>query len=99
MNTGHLDLLAFLNELRRGKLYYRLSQHRDDAIMVEVTVPGERWEVEFLGDGSVDVEVFRSDGEIRDGSALVAMLRQFSDADESSHGGAPMAAAVGGQPA
>jgi len=32
--------------------------------MATLTVPGERWEVEFLADGSVDVEHFVSDGQI-----------------------------------
>jgi hypothetical protein len=70
---------SFLNSLRDGKIFYRLSQHRDDAIMVEVTVPGERWEVEFLEDGSVDVEVFRSNGEIRNEVALEELLKQHGE--------------------
>ena len=79
MITQNARLLTFLNELRRGKIYYRLSQHRDDAIMVEVAVPGERWEVEFLDDGSVEAERFASDGTIRDASALDDILRKHSD--------------------
>ncbi len=47
--------------------------------MVEVTVPGERWEVEFLEDGSVDVEVFRSNGEIRNEVALEELLKQHGE--------------------
>ena len=73
------QLLAFLNQLRAGKIYYRLSQHREDAIMVEVAVPGERWEVEFLADGGVDVEVFASDGAIHDGSELPTLLARHTD--------------------
>ena len=80
MITQNAHLLSFLNELRRGKIYYRLSQHRDDAIMVEVAVPGERWEVEFLDDGSVEAEVFRSDGTIHDASVLDQVLKKHSDA-------------------
>lgn len=79
MITKNIQMLGFLNALRDGKIYYRLSQHRDDAIMVEVAVPGERWEVEFLEDGSVEAEVFRSDGTIHDESALDELLRRHSD--------------------
>jgi hypothetical protein len=50
-------------DLRAGKIHHRLDQYRDDAIMVEVAVPGERWEIEFLDDGTVEAEVFRSDGD------------------------------------
>jgi hypothetical protein len=86
MKTGSLDLLTFLNELRRVKIYYRLSQHRDDAIMVELAVPGERWEVEFLNDGTVDVEVFKSDGTIADVAALLPMLAKHGDPDADAAG-------------
>jgi hypothetical protein len=75
MKTGSLDLLTFLNELRRVKIYYRLSQHRDDAIMVELAVPGERWEVEFLNDGTVD-----------DVAALLPMLAKHGDPDADAAG-------------
>jgi len=79
MITQNTRLLTFLNDLRKGKIHYRLDQHRQDAIMVEVAVPGERWEVEFLDDGSVEAEVFRSDGSIHDASALDQLIRTHSD--------------------
>jgi hypothetical protein len=79
MITRNANLLSFLNDLRRGKIHYRLSQHRDDAIMVEVVVPGERWEVEFLDDGTVEAEAFRSDGSIRDASVLEQIIRSYAD--------------------
>jgi len=28
--------------------------------MVEIAVPGERWEVEFFEDGTVETEIFRA---------------------------------------
>jgi hypothetical protein len=79
MITQNARLLTFLNQLRRGRIQYRLDQHRDDAITVEIAVPGERWEVEFLDDGSVEAEVFRSDGTIHDSSALDELIRKHSD--------------------
>ena len=77
--TTNARLPSFLNELRNGKIHYRLDQHRTDAIMVEVAVPGERWEVEFLDDGAVDMEVFRSDGTIQDASALAELIARHAD--------------------
>jgi len=47
--------------------------------MVEVAVPGERWEVEFLKDGSVEVEIFRSDGQIHDVAMLQQLIEKHSD--------------------
>jgi hypothetical protein len=79
MITQNTRLLSFLNELRAGKIHYRLDQYRDDAIMVGVAVPGERWEIEFLDDGTVEAEVFRSDGAILDSSSLDELLRRHSD--------------------
>jgi len=32
--------------------------------MVQVALPGERWEVEFFEDREPEVEIFRSDGTI-----------------------------------
>lgn len=62
-------LLDFLNKLEENHIYYRLNKVRD-AIMVEVAIPGERWEVEFFPDGSIEVEKFVTTGEILDISAL-----------------------------
>lgn len=79
MITQNTRLLSFPNDLRKGKIHYRLDQHREDAIMVEVAVPGERWEVEFLDDGAVEAEVFRSDGTIHDSSALDELIQRHRD--------------------
>lgn len=59
---GIKELLQFLNRLEEHKIYYKLEKVRNEAIMVEVVVPGQRWEVEFMDDGTVEVEKFISDG-------------------------------------
>ena len=74
-----IALAALLRRLRDGGIHYRLDQHRDGAIMVEVAVPGERWEVEFLEDGSVEAERFRSDGTIHDATALDGLIARHAD--------------------
>ena len=79
MGARNVNVLSFLNDLRNAKIHYRLSQQGDDTITVEVAVPGERWEVEFLDDGAVEAEVFRGDGNIMDGSALGEILRKHGD--------------------
>ena len=55
-------LLRFLNRLSDARIPYTLRHSRFDAVMVEVTVPGERWEIDFLADGDVDVEIFKPSG-------------------------------------
>jgi len=79
MITQPANLLSFLNDLRAAKISYRLGHLRDEAILVEIAVPGERWEVEFFEDGIVEVEVFKSDGTIHDALALSQLLAEHSD--------------------
>ena len=77
-STVMRKLLEFLDRLEREKIWYRL-EHIRDAIMVETAVPGERWEIEFLEDGHVEVERFRSDGRISGDEMLETLFREFSD--------------------
>lgn len=58
------ELLKVIRNLKKENIFHRLSSYRDDAICLEVVVPGEHWEINFLSDGSVEVEIFESDGEI-----------------------------------
>ena len=48
-------------------------------MMVLVTVPGERWEVKFMGDGSIEVERFLSNGEICGEAALRELWTSYAD--------------------
>jgi hypothetical protein len=72
-------LATLLKQLEHGHIHYTLASHRDDAMMVCVTVPGERWEIEFWGDGSVEVERFISNGEVGGEEALSDLLTQYVD--------------------
>jgi len=71
-------LLDFLGKLAECKHPYRLACWREEAIMVEMAVPGERWEIEFFADGHVEVERFRSDGHIADESVLHELFTTFA---------------------
>ena len=46
-------LIVFLSELEERKIYYQLNKIRD-SILVEIAIPGQRWEVEFMTDGSIE---------------------------------------------
>lgn len=67
------DLLSFLTRLEAAKIRYTLEHNRGEAVMVLIAVPGERWEVEFMRDGSVEVERFISAGGI-EGKGLLDEL-------------------------
>ncbi len=47
--------------------------------MVQITVPGEYWEVEFHEDGSVGVEVFVSRNGVEGAETLDELFDRFSD--------------------
>jgi hypothetical protein len=80
MTSATIDsLLEFLTRLRAARIYYALSDHTEDAVMVEISVPGERWEVEFHQDGQIGVEVFASKGKIEDAKLLDDLFSRFSD--------------------
>jgi len=80
MSEHHFrKLTTFLKKLEQAHIHYTLASHREDAIMALVSVPGERWEIEFLGDGSVEVERFLSNGEICGEEALHELLHRYAD--------------------
>lgn len=72
------QLIEFLDELEIHNIYYYLNKVRD-SIMVEVAVPGQRWEVEFFADGNIEIEKFISDGTLFDKSELEHLFENFSD--------------------
>ena len=70
--------IDFLNELEDKKIHYTLVKYNEEYITVEISVPGERWEVEFSPD-DVRVEKFKSDGMLFDESELSDLFARFSD--------------------
>ena len=71
--TPLTHVLAFLERLDQAHIWYRL-EHVRDSLMVCVTVPGERWEIEFFADGQIEVERFLRSGPIADASSLDALF-------------------------
>ena len=67
-------LLDLLRSLDADRITYRLSRPRDEAVMVEAAVPGERWEIEVFEDGHVEFERFRSLGNIGDANELGKLI-------------------------
>lgn len=72
-------LTTFLSDLEQRGISYTLAHNRDEAIMVIAAAPGERWEIEFLGDGSVEVERFISDGQICGEEVLSELFARYSE--------------------
>lgn len=72
-------LTRFLKKLEENKIFYKLDIVRNDYIMVEVAIPGQRWEVEFSPDGDVVVERFKSFEDVGDEGLLEYLFENFSD--------------------
>ena len=61
-------------QLDSSNIYYDTRAYRDDAFSFLVHVPGEYWEIDVREDGSVDVEVFKSEGMRDDPWAAIEQL-------------------------
>ena len=84
--TSLNELIELLERLEEEKIYYKLNKTRGDTIMIEVAVPGQRWEIEYNTYGKsseykcqVEIEKFVSNGIIYDESELETLFRDFSD--------------------
>ncbi len=79
---AYRSFLALLHRLDLAKVFYRLAHQREKALMIEIHLPGERWEIELVDYGEEfhwEIERFRSNGVIDDESALVELFAKFSD--------------------
>jgi hypothetical protein len=74
-------LLAFLNRLEGVNASYRLGHTRADSVMVEIALPGWRWEIEFVADGAVEIERYQSVAGVEDQPDLLEEL--FTDLEGS----------------
>jgi hypothetical protein len=85
MNTQVFNsLVAFLDKLEHQKISYTLAHNREEAMMVLVAIPGERWEIEFMSDGSVEIEKFISTGEISDAKSFDELFARYTTQEESA---------------
>ena len=73
------DFLNLIEQLKRAGIYHAIRHTRDDAISIDVAVPGERWEIDFLKDGSVEIEVFKSDGSMHDEKKLEELFDKYTE--------------------
>lgn len=76
-------LIKFLEQLAQRGVSYSLGHYREEAVLVSVVVPGERWEVEFLADGNVEIERFISRGEIVGEGALAELWARYEEPEQS----------------
>jgi hypothetical protein len=75
------DLLDLTTRLERAHIYYRLSNPTHGAVMIEVAVPNERWEIEIHADGEIGVEVFVSARGVEGPASLETLFARFTDSE------------------
>ena len=72
-------LTSLLDRLDEAEIHYTLSSVSEGAIMVGIDASEEHWEVEFMNDGDIEVEIFKSDGQIFDLSILEDLFEDDED--------------------
>lgn len=58
MHVSSHPLFELLNDLDQKGVYYSLSRHRSDTVLVSVTLVGRRVEIDVFDDGHMEVSVF-----------------------------------------
>jgi hypothetical protein len=84
MKNQFSELIAFLQRLDEAKITYTMEHSRDNAVQVTAFAPGEYWEIEFIEDEGIEIERFRSNGEIYEASALEELFALCSDEEPSA---------------
>ncbi|GAC1319126.1 MAG: hypothetical protein NVSMB14_16350 [Isosphaeraceae bacterium] len=77
--SSNSKLFEVIQTLRRAEIHFSLCVTREQAITILAAVPGERWEIDVFRDGSVELEVFRSDGDIQTEERLAARIAKYSE--------------------
>ena len=76
--SPHL-VYQLLDQFEKAKIFYTLRRVREDTIMIEAHVPGRRYEIEVFSDETVEVEVFKSDGDIGGHQVIDDLLAKYSE--------------------
>ena len=72
------DIYEVLRILEDNNIYYKLSRIRE-SILIEVAVPGQRWEIEIFEDNHIEIEKFIADGDFYDGEEIYNLIKEFGD--------------------
>ena len=62
MSAELSEVLSFIAEIEED-VDYGIEVVRPDAIMVGIATPGQRWEIQFMTSGEIEVEKFVSNGD------------------------------------
>ena len=76
MKEAFQHMMEILAKLEEKNIYYKLDMvsTKHDRILIEIAIPGERWEIEIDHESNVFIEKFFSDGTIYPEDELDKML-------------------------
>ncbi|MDN7487874.1 MULTISPECIES: hypothetical protein [unclassified Burkholderia] len=74
------SLYELLSSLDERRLFYTLGRHRPDTILVSITVPGERIEIDVFDDGHMEMSRFAGDESVIDDPQII--LKAIEEASE-----------------
>ena len=75
-------VLDLLDRLEKNRIFYELHKYSHRMLMVSISVPGERWEVEFGEEGEMAVERFVSVEGVGGHERLTELFTRFSEPDD-----------------
>ena len=67
-------LYELLAELDSARIFYALSRHRSDSVLVSITFVGERVEVDVFDDGRMEVSRFQGNEDVVGEADLVRKI-------------------------
>ncbi|CAB3968325.1 hypothetical protein BCO9919_03227 [Burkholderia cenocepacia] len=74
------SLYELLGSLDERRLFYTLGRHRPDTILISITVPGERIEIDVFDDGHMEMSRFSGDESVIDDPQII--LKAIEEASE-----------------
>jgi hypothetical protein len=75
-------LYDLLRRLEEDHVYFTISRHRDDSIMITATYVGERLEIDVFEDGHMEVSRFKGSEDILGDSDLAYRILDEYKAEE-----------------
>ncbi|QDT36228.1 hypothetical protein [Stratiformator vulcanicus] len=77
--TGVSKVHDLTTELSAAGIHFTLRHSEENVVSIDCAVPGQRWEIGIHADGRVEVEIFKSDGELHDEETLKSLINEFRD--------------------
>ena len=75
------ELTNLLDRLDAAEIQYTLSSVSEGTIEVGIDMNDEHWKVEFMDDGDIEIEIFKSDGQTFDYSIIEDLFEDDDDDD------------------